>query len=149
MTANLLNKTRLFIVCSLLSIVGCGGGSTTQYGTVTGTVTIDGKPAPEGCIVSCQNMDTGAPANAKTESGGTYRLYMKGSTRIATGEYKVLVQPASLELGHEQAMKMLQEKKLPKIDTNLIPKKYQTYETSKLVMSVRDGSNTFDIPLKP
>lgn len=136
-------------VCVLLAAIGCGGGSSSETGYVSGTVTLDGKPVAAGITVSAQNIDSGAPATGTTEEGGTYRLYMKGSTKINAGQYKVLVQSGGVHMEHTEAMKLLQQKKLPKVDTNAVPKKYQNYDTSKLELTVEPGNNEFDIPMKP
>lgn len=135
-------------VALLLLGTGCGPLSEVT-GTVSGKVTLDGKAVPAGCSVICQHVQRSLPAVGKTAADGTFTLQMKDGNGIMLGKYKVLVQPPLLNLDPAEAMRMSQAGKLPKDDDSAVPKKYRSFDTSELTLTVKRGSNTFDIAMKP
>ena len=132
----------------LLGIIGCGKNSSEVTGTVNGKLTLDGKPAVAGCVVVCQHVKRGLSAGAKVDADGTFQILMQDGPSIVAGDYKVLVQPPDFKMSHEEAMKLAQANKFPKLDDSVVPKKYRSYETSKLFMIVNQGTNKFDIPME-
>ena len=62
-------------------------------GTVKGTVTLDGEPAPEGCIVAFISID-GHTASGKVGPGGSFRLHA-GETggNVPAATYAVSISP--------------------------------------------------------
>jgi hypothetical protein len=131
----------------LFSLIGCGKNSGEVTGTCSGKLTLDGKPAAAGCVVVCQHVKRGLSAGAKVEPDGSFQILMQDGPSLIAGDYKVLIQPPDFKMSHEEAMKLAQANKFPKLDDSVVPSKYRSYETSKLFMIVNAGKNTFDIPM--
>lgn len=132
----------------LLGIIGCGKSSGEVTGTVKGKLTLDGKPAAAGCVVVCQHVKRGLSAGAKVEPDGSFQILMQDGPSIVAGDYKVLIQPPDFKMSHEEAMKLAQANKFPKLDDSVVPSKYRSYETAKLFMIVNQGTNKFDIAME-
>jgi hypothetical protein len=77
----------LFTIFLLTSTVGCG----IRVGEVTGTVTVEGEPAPEGVRVSFTAQGTDVETiYANTGVGGKYQLiHRSGKKGIEPGRYTV------------------------------------------------------------
>ena len=61
------------LVLAIMSLVGCGGGSTLpegDTGTVTGKVTFNGKPVPEGASIVFLHKDRGITASSAIAADG-------------------------------------------------------------------------------
>jgi len=77
---------------TLAAVVGCGGGSTSLGSSVTGTVTVNGSPAPAGLNVLFQPVGDGVASFGYTNSEGQYELQLTPRTKGATpGENLVSV----------------------------------------------------------
>lgn len=77
---------------TLVAVVGCGGGSTSLGSSVTGTVTVNGSPAPAGLNVMFQPVGDGVASFGYTNSEGQYELQLTPRTKGATpGENLVSV----------------------------------------------------------
>jgi hypothetical protein len=71
---------------------GCGGPST----TLTGSVTIDGRPAPAGLLLEFSPTATGTSAYAATDAQGRYEACLTFQrTGIEPGEHRVRLMPGS------------------------------------------------------
>ena len=165
-------RRSLFLLGALLltGAVGCGGSG---KGTVTGKVTLDGKPLPAGKI-----SFVGASGKAATAdiSDGQYT-----ATNVPTGDVKVTVQtspikqeadrllasgryssagrsrvpasklPANVrEHVQEEAARnaeMLKKGKELLARYRPVPDKYGKPDSSGLHVSVTRGENSFDVPL--
>lgn len=118
----------LVATLSLMLIVGCGESSKPiPMGTVSGSVTVKGKPLELGRLnfISGQ-MGSGASGSLGTD--GKYAL----DGPIPTGTYDVFV---SFEVSPAQL-------KTPAADVlKTVPSKYQRQNTSKLVATVAEGTN--------
>ena len=93
-----MKKYQMFLSCfavlvTLAAVVGCGNGSTSLGSSVTGTVTVNGSPAPAGLEISFQPAAVdGAPSFGSTNSEGKYELQRTPRTKGATpGENLVSV----------------------------------------------------------
>lgn len=87
----------LMRVCQIAGIVfvaafdlGCGSGNRPEMGTVSGLVTLDGKPVPDAVVRFQPNSGRGS--RAKTNADGYYSLGYVGSAEGALiGEHKVTI----------------------------------------------------------
>ncbi len=72
-----------------VAITGCGTSLTDS--TVTGVVTIDGGPAPEGVTIMFQPVKPGgSPSYGKTDSQGRYELQYNASVKGANSGENVV-----------------------------------------------------------
>jgi len=117
-------------------ILGCGGDTPT-LGTVTGTVTLDGKPV-EGAAIQFEPVSSGLPtAFGRTDAAGKYELwYSRGNRGASLGESIVRIQ-AFQDAGEDSG-----QKKRPEI----IPAKYNAQ--SDLKVEVKRGAQTHNFDLK-
>ncbi len=75
----------------LAAVIGCGG-SKSLGSSVTGTITVNGSPAPAGLAVSFQPVGDGVASYGYTNSEGQYELQLTPRTKGATpGENLVSV----------------------------------------------------------
>ena len=143
------------IVVGVVSLAGCGGDegltSTDPQASVSGKVVYEGKPIPLDSAVVFYCADKGVTASGKVDSLGAYSL--TGSIPalgIPAGRYQVMISPPSEpppevgDPGYEQFM-MGQIKEPPR--PKEIPEKFSSFATSKLVLEVKEGENTFDFDL--
>lgn len=149
---NISSLLRTSITCLALCMAGCGGedtGYSGSMGTLTGKVTVGGNPAPAGCTVSIMSAEQGFVATASTGADGTYSMTWKGSGDLPVGKYGVSVTgpAAQTETDPDKLMKMSQEGTLPEIK-EVVPAKYQTAKTSGLSVEIKEGPNTYDIPIE-
>lgn len=128
------------VLIGVLAVAGCSGQP-----TVTGSVTLDGKPLQSigdvrGSVVFSP-LDSGAPpARASIDENGRYDVFTGSKRGVAPGEYGVTVNairviPPAVE-GSEPGAE------------RLLPAKYGSPRTSGLSLSVTPGSNSFDIALE-
>lgn len=162
----LLTRSRgLWAVLAIAGLVLCSGCAPGGYsgptGTVTGTVTLNGEPVPQGCTVAFVS-DAGHTASGQIGAGGAYQLSVVGKEGSKTSDvpvatYKVSVSPpAGDEMSAAEYEKMMEEESAaagePKAEApaeaEVIPAKYQSSGTSELSFEVKEGSNTIDIPLE-
>ncbi len=138
----------VLVAAALTAFTGCGPGSG-PTGTVTGKVTLDGEPVPQGCAVTFVSS-AGFTASAKVGAGGSYTLLNVDKPAIPVASYKVAVaQPAAEVSGADYEKYMSPDggggaKTAPET----IPAKYQSTETSGLSFDVKEGPNTINIELK-
>jgi hypothetical protein len=132
-----------------MTVLGCGpGGYSGPTGIVTGKVTLDGNPVPQGCAVSFVSSD-GFTASAKVGADGAYTLLNVDKPEIPVASYKVSVaQPAAEVSGADYDKYMTEGGGEAKPEPEAIPAKYQTTETSGLSADVKEGPNTINLELK-
>ena len=120
------------IFCVVLLAAGAVGcrGSAVPMGTVSGTVTLKGKPLTEGIVVF-HNVEMGSGATAELDASGRYT--MKAALRV--GQYRVAIQPP------------LGAGPMAPIPQSDIPPAYQDFETSGLTAVVNTGHNVIDFEL--
>jgi hypothetical protein len=126
-------------VCGIIAVfvlAGCGGGDDgrikpPELGTVTGKVTLDGKPL-EGAMVEFSPA-TARPSFGTTDSSGAYTLnYDEKRKGAAVGEHTVKINTRleTAALGKKEG----------------VPARYN--DKSELKATVKAGENTFDWDLK-
>jgi hypothetical protein len=115
-----------------LTMVGCGNPN---LASVTGKVTLDGKPVANAFIKFYPTTTTGAPSFGKTDASGTYRMMFSDTEAGAwVGENSVQISTGDVGLA-------------PGMGTpETIPVAYNTKST--LVEKVKAGSNTINFELK-
>ena len=126
----------------LVAFVGCQ-----RFTTVSGTVTLDGRPLEilpnsRGTVVFHPNGGQGAMATALLDEAGHFSLTMGSSKEIAPGKYYVTVAvaqaPTRIE-GEEQSTELI------------TPQKYASARDSGIEAEVKPGENrlTFNLLSKP
>ena len=133
----------------LAAVVGCGGGSTSLGASVTGTVTVNGSPAPAGLNIQFQPVGDGVASYGYTNSGGQYELQLTPRTKGATpGENLVSVNFEVNEVESEnedgEGEKSEGEGPSTKTPSFKILKKFRD-GTHKLTVS--RGQNTIDLEI--
>jgi len=143
-----------FTLVGSVGVLGCGGS-----GSVSGSVTYDGKPLPGGNVafVSAQG---GPTLSATIDSGGNYTI-----GKIPSGTYKVTVETSSLKppsLGTKTATPRNygppagagnpagykpSSVEDPTKRYVAIPAEYESITSSGLEFKVKAGSQTINIPL--
>ncbi|WP_417377015.1 hypothetical protein [Gimesia maris] len=138
------NSVALFF-CAL-TLTGCFGGSAEhiERAAVSGSVTYDGKPLPEGSIQFVPDVDAaGKPVRGKLAQAlikdGSYSLSVEEGP--AVGNNKVLINAirntGKFEESDGQKTEIMQQ---------YIPARYNTQTTLKY--EVKAGENTADFTLK-
>lgn len=141
----------LFLVTA---IVGCGGYDYGPTGTVTGRLTMDGKPLPAGHNVSFMDMEKGYLAFGTTDADGNFTVQSWNEGNMPAGKYKVTIAPpagtAPAEEGNYSAEEIFDNPELLEAPApNMVfPRKYGSTTTSGLEYQVEEGENHFDIDIK-
>ncbi len=129
----------------VIGLMGCGSG----LSTLEGTVTVDGKPAPEGISLSFTPVDgNGSPSYASTDSNGHYEAAFSFQKKgIEAGEHRVQLVPGSdpgsgtmPQIGPDGQPIPSSKPKRPQF-----PKEYYQ-EIQKI--TVESGHNSIDLDLK-
>ncbi|GAA4431531.1 MULTISPECIES: hypothetical protein [Bremerella] len=138
MTKISISSLSLFAVV-LAALVGCGPGNLSS--SLTGAVTIDGQPAPEGLSLQFQPTGPGAsPSYARTDADGNYVAEFTATRKgILPGTHMIKLLPSEIT----RAMPKPGEKPAP-TPFDKLPRNY--YEQIGEV-TITDGSNVFDIQL--
>lgn len=127
----------LTIALGVLTLPSCGGPE--NVSGVSGKVTLDGQPLPDAMVTFSPNKPEGSAAIGKTDSGGQYKLsYPGGFSGAHLGENRVII--STYVAGDPDA-----DPPRPAVPEK-VPAQYNTNTTLKA--DVKDGSNTFDWPLK-
>jgi hypothetical protein len=125
------------LVVLITVIAGCGGTPAEPSGTVTGKVTLNGKPFELG-VVTLVKPD-GVPAGwAELSSTGEFRL----PAPVPVGQYRVAIGPPDEDAPAGGPA--------PRLDAALkaIPPKYRNEATSGLTATVKEGENTFTFEMQ-
>jgi hypothetical protein len=135
-------------------LVGCGGrgdGYSGPRGTVSGTVTVDGKPLQKGCQVIFI-ASVGHTAAGVIDEAGKYTLvYSDGD--VPAVEYQVqLTSPISTATQQADPAEMAQKMKLSAkaggaANEAPFPAKYGSTSSSTMSFTVKEGPNTADFAL--
>ncbi|MCH9790860.1 MAG: hypothetical protein K0U82_08570 [Planctomycetes bacterium] len=139
-----------YALCALifctLAILGCSGDSADhiERAAVSGTVTFNGKPLPEGSIQFLPDVDSsGKPMRGKVVqaiiSEGAYSLSVEQGPTV--GNNKIMIN-ASKKMGKFQNF----DGKKTEIMKQYIPEKYNANTTLKYV--VKADQNTADFTLE-
>jgi hypothetical protein len=128
---------KMIAVCvvGLLLLAGCGSSAA----TVSGKVTLDGKPLTKGSI-AFYGGGAAALATGSIDSSGNYTLLTGTERGLTPGSYQVtIVANDIIEPTNELTPLM------PKLIT---PAKYSNATTSGLTAEVKAGSNTYNFDLQ-
>lgn len=139
------------LILTVMCLTGCGGGSNLpkgETGTVTGKVTFNGKPVPEGTSIVFLHKDKGITASSPIAADGSYALRMRRENAILAGNYQIGITPPTVELTPAEAEAVNSGKTLPEKEWPEIPKKYRNPESSGVLFTVKAGENTFDLDMK-
>ncbi len=136
----------------LLAISGCSGNDGSYSGptgTVTGTVTLDGKPVSANVVF--MNSIEGFNASGVADDSGSFSLQSNGNSEIPVGKYQVGVTAADsgAEMDPEAAMKASLESEDGSIGegSSTIPAKYNSPAGSGLSFEVKEGGNNFEVKM--
>jgi len=127
----------IFAAGVFLSFTGCGG----SQGTVSGKVTLDGKPLPGG-LVSIFD----AEGQTRTSGIGKDGAYSMSNVAPGKAQIAVLTMEERTDLRGSQSG-------APPVKNSMgtfvaIPAKYLSKETSGLSLEVKTGKQDFEIQLK-
>lgn len=131
-------------------IAGCGGDDFGPKGSVTGKLTLDGKPLPAGTKVLFMEPEKGYMGFGLTDEAGDYRIEWRRSGTaydgLPVGNYQVSLVPAGgIDVDEVSADDMLAGgPKQPKPSV-AIPAKLLRNTTSGLVYDVKAGENIINI----
>jgi hypothetical protein len=134
-----ISKLVRFAVCGLVaSLAGCGGSDGPKLASVTGTVTIDGKPVSGAGVQFISQEPNGSVAYGMTDESGQYEMaFGQKRTGAFPGKNKVILNSDSrISVGGE------------KYDgAEVFPPKYNT--KSEEFVDVKEGeSNVFDFKVQ-
>lgn len=140
-----LKDGRILAAMALLSVavvIGCGDK---DWGYVTGTVMVDGRPVGPGSLMFepvDPDANTVSAAIAHFKEDGKYVLKSAGNREGAkAGEYRVMIHGRSEEKFGEEA--------IDPTAPSAIPARYLDYGSSGLTRTIESGQNTIDFDLKP
>ena len=138
-------------VVFMILAAGCGGDSDAfkgPFGQVTGKVTFEGKPIPEGSRVVFQSTKEGYLATGTVNAAGEYTLQCNGKPDLPALPYQVQIMPPSKAAAATTGM--IDPAVGAKVDATVVappfPAKYSAV-TKELVYTVKEGKNTADFPL--
>jgi hypothetical protein len=123
----------------LIFTAGCGS----RFGTVEGTVMIDGKPANNGTVIF-----SGADNHSAGAAIGPDGSYV--AENVPVGPVKIVIHQMMMKGGgptRPGPLPGLEEPVAVVTNPVRIPPKYQSVETSDLTFTVTSGANEFDIAL--
>jgi len=140
----------MFSLCLLTTTAiasGCGGSDPREYGSLSGMVTLEGKPAPAGTVVTMINPDNGAATSAQIRDDGTYKF-----PRAIVGSYNVgfVAQGADAEpeTDPDRLMEQIASGQYKAPDSSaVIPEKYRSPDSSGQKVTVNKGENMMDFNL--
>jgi hypothetical protein len=127
-----------FFVGSLLSLLATGCGSSYSLGTVTGTVTLDGKPLPQATVTFSRGQ--GRMSVGTTDDQGHYQLlYTVNQQGAEPGTHTVSI-ATQIDAGSgEGDLAAVEGRK------ELLPPRYN--DKTELTAEVKPGRNTIDFDL--
>jgi hypothetical protein len=122
----------------LLTLVGCG-----RTGTVSGTVTVGGKPHPHGGAVAFHPVGKGPTAVGTIGPDGRYTLAVGTDRGIPPGEYKVTV------IGYGERTPPADPKDAPPAPPVVTAAVYRDPDTTPLTKTVTAGPNAINLDVEP
>ncbi len=150
---------KLPLMALMICCFGCsGGGTDIDLGTVTGVVTMDGKPLANAIVVFAP--EKGNPSTDQTDTNGNYEpTYNKNAKGAVLGKHKVSItmgEPPAAEVDPDADISQaaaetgigFEEEANPNgkaAKKDPIPAKYNTQ--TELTADVKAGANTFDFKL--
>lgn len=117
--------------CTAAWLMLCAGCGSSDYGYVSGTVTVEGKPLPN-AMVTFTPEPSGRPSSGLTDDNGVYNLiYTKDQKGALIGQHIVRISTAVAAGDYGKTTR------------ETIPAKYNI--ASELKREVKPGRNTIDI----
>ena len=124
---------KLLLLLTFFFVVGCEKGP--QLGTVTGTVTYEGKPLNQATVYFTH--ESGRAAYARTDESGHYELqFSDGRSGALLGNNAVSIE--TFRIGADDTGKMVE---FPEI----LPEKYN--KASEMTRSIEAGDQVIDFEL--
>lgn len=143
--------------CSFVGLAGLGCSKGPQLGSVSGVVTMDGKPLPN-AVVTFVPAAGGRAAIGQTDANGEYKLVFVGTTGALLGQHRVSVTTAPKTQGSSPSGKMNEEEYRKQAMggqdsaayntaqvVEPIPERYNT--KTELMKEVKSGQNTINLDL--
>jgi hypothetical protein len=132
---------RWLLLMGLPLLVGCGRGSELQREAVSGTVTYQGKPIPDGAITFVPLKGTQGPGAGALIRDGKYTVVAGGG--VPVGTYRVEMQ-ALREVVRPQKRPGPQLDMAPK--EPYLPEQYNTKSTMEVTIDAKGGqTQNFDL----
>ena len=135
-------RLRYLVLLALFCALGCGGE---KVASVSGTVTLDGKPLPNAAVtfqpVGEGSLTPGEGSYARTDNQGRYTLERKGGQKGAVvGRHRVEI-TARIDDGQDKPDQDRRTRAKERV-----PPRYNTQST--LNFEVKPGENTANFPLE-
>ena len=129
--------TLLLLPLCFFLLTGCGG----KYpASVSGIVTLDGKPLSTGNVVF-HPIGNGSPVVGRIDPSGEYTLKTGTSASLLSGDYEVTV----------QSLRGVPRDRMTEEEMNAlsyIPRRYNNKQRSGLRFAIGSGKNQIDIVLE-
>ena len=132
----------------MLLVAGCGGdgdGFRGARGQVTGKVTFEGKPIPEGSSLLFQSTTGGYTATGAVKTDGVYALQYNGTSNLPAVAYQVQIHPPSKAAAPSSDPAAVAKISL-EAAVGPFPAKY-SMSGKELTFTVKEGKNTADFVL--
>ena len=129
------------LAAALLLVVASGCEPTQKLATLSGKVTLDGKPLAQGSVLFAASG--GGKRNSATgdiKADGSYAVQIGQTEKLIVGEYVVVVVSREPSTPHPEGGP-------PTPGAFITPEKYGDAQTSGLRYNVRPGKNIIDIVL--
>jgi hypothetical protein len=130
----------------MMTICGCGTNKriVPPSGQLSGTVTLDGKPAKTVTVIF-ENREKGICMTATTDDNGRYVMRTADAAGLYIGDYRVSVMPTFRPV----AMNGLAYKeKVKPVAIFPVPEKYQDAKTSGFSSTIHEGENQVNLDMK-
>lgn len=142
---------RFFIAMTLLcvAVTGCSVGEASRY-AATGTVTMDGAPAPF-VIVSFLPTDPNSRAGGSghTDGTGKFTIGQDGkNTGLPSGEYKVTFSQTLVKGKPTLAGSGGKKSEMDKTEKEVVADEYRDREKTPVTATIGSGTNSFTFDIK-
>ncbi|GAA4440172.1 carboxypeptidase regulatory-like domain-containing protein [Bremerella cremea] len=126
-------RLSVLFACGFALIAGCQKHSGPELATVTGTVTLDGKPLKDATLHF--QPTSGRPSYGKTDDNGKYNMgYSLERQGVALGKHKVIIRT------------VVEDKYGKILRKEMLPKNY--HDQTVLNAKVEDKANVIDFALE-
>ena len=136
---------RILLYLLIAAIATATGCQKSLPATVSGTITLDGQPLPEGEYIKGNVMfyptGGGAAAFGDVTSGGTYKVTTGSTNGLEPGEYIVTATVSEIDPPPPGGYQNAPGQKL------ITPPRYNDRDQTHLKVQVAEGKNTLDLAL--